>query len=242
MIGFASVIIELGLLPGLWAANENETSFRIRTPAGPVGVTARRSNGAFSTITLTNVESFVVCSETLAVDGRQMPVELFYGGDYYISVDADSIGLSLGRDNATEIVRLARLLKAAYTKDGVKDPLSGEELDVYQVLFYRRDINYTRRAKIVVVAPPGVIDRSPCGTGTSALFAKFVTNGEIQAHETLTTESIIGSTFTVTADHIRDTPGRHYVTPLLTGRAYINGFLTIAADSKDALADGFAPL
>lgn len=242
MIGFASVIIELGLLPGLWATSESETRFRIRTPAGPVGVTARREAGRFSTITLTNVGSFVVRSGDCHVDGRVMPLDLLYGGDYYICVDADSIGLSLDRDNATEIVRLARQLKAAYTRGGVRDPVSNELLDVYQVLFYRRDPSSTARAKIVVVAPPGVIDRSPCGTGSSALFAKFVTDGDIQPHDVLTTESIIGSTFTVTAEQVRDTQARRYITPLLTGRAYINGFLTIAADSEDALADGFAPL
>ena len=242
MIGFASVIIELELLPRLWAANPNETRFRIRTPAGPVGVTAHKDAGRFSTITLTNVESFVVRADECQIDGRVMPVELLYGGDYYISVDADSIGLSLDRDNATEIVRLARQLKATYTEGGVRDPISDELLDVYQVLFYRRDPTTNTRAKIVVVAPPGVIDRSPCGTGTSALFAKFVTEGAIEPHDVLTTESIIASTFTVTAEKVRNTKDRRYVTPLLTGRAYINGFLTIAADSEDVLADGFAPL
>jgi proline racemase len=242
MIGFASVIIELGLLPNLWTTSDSETRFRIRTPAGPVGVTARKEAGRFSTITLTNVESFVVAAGVSHVDGRMMPIELLYGGDYYISVDADKIGLSLDRGNATEIVRLAHQLKASYTESGVRDPVTDELLDVYQVLFYRRDPNMTQRAKIVVVAPPGVIDRSPCGTGSSALFAKLVTEGAIQPHETLTTESIIGSTFTVTAQSVRDTGARRFITPLLTGRAYINGFLTIAADSDDVLADGFAPL
>lgn len=242
MIGFASVIIELGLLPNLWAASDSETRFRIRTPAGPVGVTARKEAGRFSTITLTNVESYVVAAGECPVEGRMMPMELLYGGDYYITIDADEIGLSLDRSNATEIVRLARQIKAAYTLGGVRDPASGELLDVYQVLFYRRDPSMAQRAKIVVVAPPGVIDRSPCGTGSSALFAKLVTEGVIQPHDILTTESIIGSTFTVTAQSIRDADARRFITPLLTGRAYINGFLTIAADSEDALADGFAPL
>lgn len=242
MIGFASVIIELGLLPDLWAASGSETRFRIRTPAGPVGVTARKDAGRFSTITLTNVESFVVAAGECQVEGRSMPVELLYGGDYYITVDADKIDLSLDRSNATEIVRLARQLRAAYTDGGVRDPVSNELLDVYQVLFYRRDPNVARRAKIVVVAPPGVIDRSPCGTGSSALFAKLVTEGAIRPDESLTTESIIGSTFTVAAESVRDVGARRLVTPLLTGRAYINGFLTIAADAEDALADGFAPL
>ncbi len=242
MIGFASVIVELNLLPNLWRDGAGSTSFRIRTPAGPVGVTARRDGGKFTTVTLTNVESFVVGKGECGLEGRLVPVELLYGGDYYISVDAESIGLSLERGNATEIVRLARALRETYTREGVADPLTGAALDVYQVLFYRCDPAQPLRAKIVVVAPPGVIDRSPCGTGTSALFAKLVTEGKVQPEDTVTTQSIIGSTFTVTAAQVRSAGGRTFVTPALTGRAYINGFLTIAADSEDELADGFPPL
>ncbi|WP_338811430.1 proline racemase family protein (plasmid) [Agrobacterium leguminum] len=242
MIGFASVIVELDLLPDLWKVDTAVTEFRIRTPAGPVGVTARREGEKFTTITLTNVESFVVSRGDCEVDGNILPVELLYGGDYYISVDATKIGLSLDRSNATEIVRLSRRLKDAFTANGVYDPISNGLLDVYQVLFYEYDPETPHNAKIVVVAPPGVIDRSPCGTGTSALFAKLVTEGSIDSEDTLTTQSIIGSTFTVTAKSVRKTADRLFVTPALTGRAYINGFLIIAADEDDVLADGFAPL
>lgn len=242
MIGFASVIVELDMLPDLFKADPAVTEFSIRTPAGPVGVTARHDGEKFTTITLTNVESFVVSHGDCVVDGSVIPVELLYGGDHYISVDARKIGLSLDRTNATEIVRLARRLKETYTANGVYDPISNDLLDVYQVLFYEYDPAKPLDAKIVVVAPPGVIDRSPCGTGTSALFAKLVTEGHIASGDTLTTQSIIGSTFTVTAKRVRETAERLYVTPALTGRAYINGFLIIAADEDDVLADGFAPL
>lgn len=242
MIGFASVIVEMNLLPGLWRDDPDIARFAIRTPAGRVDVTARRQDGRFTTVTLTNVESFAVSAGACRVEGRELPVELLYGGDYYISVDADRIGLSLDRGNATEIVRLARVLKEAYTAGGVRDPLTGATLDVYQVLFYRHDPAMPQRAKIVVVAPPGVIDRSPCGTGSSAMFAKLVTEGRIARESVLTTESIIGSTFTVTAAADRQASGRRLIRPALTGRAYINGFLLIAADAQDALADGFAPL
>ncbi|WP_277183055.1 proline racemase family protein [Caballeronia sp. BR00000012568055] len=242
MIGFASVIVDMDLLPHTWNEDRTHAAFRIRTPAGPVGIEARKEGGKFTTVTLTNVESFTAGRREHVVNGVTASVELLYGGDYYISVDADSIGLSLDRSNATEIVRVARELRASYTEGGVRDTLSGDTLDVYQVLFYQRDAGSNTRVKIVVVAPPGVIDRSPCGTGSSAVFAKFVTEGIIKAEDTLTTQSIIGSTFTVTAKQLRDTPGRLFITPALTGRAYINGFLTIAADADDELADGFAPL
>lgn len=242
MMGFASVIVELNLLPNLRRDSAGGTSFRIRTPAGPVGVTAKREGEKFTAVTLTNVESFVVGGGACELEGQPVAVELLYGGDYYISVNAESIGLALERRNATEIIRLARQLRETYTRDGVTDPLTGAALDVYQVLFYRVDPAQPRWAKIVVVAPPGVIDRSPCGTGTSALFAKLVTEGKVRPQDTVTTQSIIGSTFTVTAAQVRSAGRRTFITPALTGRAYINGFLTIAADADDELADGFPPL
>ena len=242
MIGFASVIVELNLLPDLQPNAQGEMAFRIRTPAGPIGVTTHSDNGELSAVTITNVESFVVRKDDHSVDGKTVQVDLLYGGDYYISVDASQIDLSLHRDNATEIVRVARALRASYTQHGVRDPLDDTELDVYQVLFYHYNAAQPDRANIVVVAPPGVIDRSPCGTGSSAFLAKLITEGLLAEDRPLTTHSIIGSTFRVAAQLLRRTPQRLYVTPALTGRAYINGFLLIAADAEDQLADGFAPL
>lgn len=242
MIGFASVIVDLDLLPGLWADDPELARFRIRTPAGPIGIEARRSSGGVVDITMSNVASFAVRKDVVALDGAKVDVELLYGGDYYITVDADRIGLSLDRDNATEIVRIARALKSAYTANGVVDLLTGAALDVYQVMFFRHDGHVKERAQVVVVAPPGVIDRSPCGTGSSALLAKLVTDGSLAPGQILTTTSIIGSTFTAVTPDARSEGGRTYIRPFLSGQAYINGFLTIAVDDRDALADGFAPL
>lgn len=242
MIGLGSVVTELGLIPGLWPDGGDETRFRIRAPAGPVGVSARRAPGRPTEITLTNVPSFVVRNGSCRLPTGDVPVDLVYGGDYYITVDADRIGLSLQRNNATAIIEFARTLKAAYTVGGVSDPISGDALDVYQVMFFERLPGPEPRARVVVVAPPGVIDRSPCGTGTSGLLALFSARNELTAAQTLAAESIIGSTFTARgADHAVHGE-RRQVTPLLTGTAFINGFLTIAADRRDPLADGFAPL
>lgn len=243
MIGFATVIGELDLLPDLWRDDPLLAQIRIRAPAGPVGAKIRRDRvGGPLTVTLSNVPSYVVLDRIVRVDGRPMRAELLYGGDFYISVDAASIGLSLSRDNATEITRIARLLRAAFVTVPPKDPITGEDLDVYQALFYDHDPATPDRAKIVVVAPPGVIDRSPCGTGSSALHAKLVTEGHLRPDDVLETESIIGTRFHVTTDKIVTTAARMFVSPLLTGQAHINGFLTIAVDPADRLADGFDPL
>lgn len=243
MLGFATVIGELNLLPNLWADDPLRSSMRIRTPAGPISATlTRQTVGRTLTATLSNVESFTLYRKPTRVDGREIPVELLYGGDYYASVDARAIGLSLDRDNGPQIVRTARALSAAFAASDPREPIGGGALDVYQALFYEYDPADPLRAKVVVVAPPGVIDRSPCGTGTSALFAKLVTEGAIRPGDTLETQSIIGSRFRVTAEYTRQEGERLMIRPLLTGRAHVNGFLTIAVDATDELADGFAPL
>jgi len=243
MIGFATVIGELEMLPGLWATNPLAARIRIRTPAGPIGAAIRRETvGGAITVTLSNVASFKVFERPLSLEGRAITAELLYGGDYYISVDARTLGLSLHRGNATEITRVANLLRATFMQEVPRDPLSGAELDVYQVLFFDYDRSRPDRAKIVVVAPPGVIDRSPCGTGSSAFHAKVVTEGLLPPEAVLETTSIIGTTFRVTAERVVTEAGRLLVSPALTGQAHVNGFLVIAADQTDSLADGFDPL
>ncbi|WP_068298599.1 proline racemase family protein [Pararhodobacter sp. CCB-MM2] len=243
MIGFATVIGELDLLPDLWRADPLAAQIRIRTPAGPIGARiTREAVGGALTVTLANVQSFTALRRDCEVDGRVMPVELLYGGDYYMSVDAKAIGLSLDRSNATEITRIARLLSAAFNAEAPVDPHTGAALDVYQALFYDYDPATPDHAKIVVVAPPGVIDRSPCGTGSSAFHAKLVTEGYLAPEAVLHTESIIGTRFRVTSGGLAKDGARLLVSPLLTGQAFINGFLTIAVDGADALADGFDPL
>jgi proline racemase len=239
MIGFGAAIAELGLLPDLDAANAR---FAIDTPAGVVGVRTERREGRGRTVTLTNVESYVVTSRDFSLPGRgTVRVDLVFGGDYYLTVDAERLGLELERPEAPVIVEVARELREQVIEKPIVDPVTRQDLDVYQVMFFRRLAAAQPRARVVVVAPPGVIDRSPCGTGSSALLSFLVSNGEVAQDDVLTTESIIGSEFRLSVAE-GGSGRRGGVNPMLSGQAFINGFSTIVADRHDALADGFAPL
>jgi proline racemase len=239
MIGFAMVIAELGLLPG---AGSGAARFAVKTPAGIIDLRTERRGGGERVVTLTNVESYAVTSFNCSLrHGKTVRVDLAFGGDYYLTVDAESLGLNLERAEARGIVELARELREQVARKPIRDPATGDELDVYQVMFFRRLAADRARARVVVVAPPGVIDRSPCGTGSSALLALLAHKGELAHSDTLTTESIIGSEFRLSiADDLAGVRGG--VTPRLSGQAYINGFLTIVADSRDPLRNGFQPI
>ncbi|MBK1787910.1 proline racemase family protein [Prauserella cavernicola] len=242
MIGLAAVVDEFDLVPGHVGA-DGRREVTIRTPAGLVRAGILRTPGAPSTVELTNVASWFVHSWNQVLGGKRVRVDLSYGGDYYATVDAGELGLSLRRESALDIVGLARELAASLTEHPRRDPLTGELMDVYQVMFYERlDDGETPSCRVVVVAPPGEIDRSPCGTGSSALLALRLARGEIGGGDELATRSIIDSRFTVRAAEVNDTGARPTVTPVLTGSAHVTGFSRLVADPLDVLAHGFEPI
>jgi proline racemase len=240
MIGLASVVADLDMVPGT-TLPDNRRRLRILTPAGIVVAEVHQREG-HSSVSLTNVDSYVVDTWTETLDDKKVTVDLLYGGDYYPTIDVAELGITVDRADADTIVRLARGLSGKLAQREIRDPLTGEVLDVYQVMFHQPASDGAAASRIAVVAPPGVIDRSPCGTGSSALLALRLTRGELTPDQTMVTNSIIDSQFAVRAANVSIRDGRTYVSPVLTGSAFIDGFATVVTDPLDDLADGFAPL
>ncbi len=239
MIGLATVACELEMVEGQRLAAGGRR-LRILTPAGLV--VADVDQRERSSVALTNVDSYVVDAWTEELDGRKVHIDLLFGGDYYPTIDVAELGITIDREHANTIVRIARELSNRLRSRDIRDPLTGELLDVYQVMFHQPSPDCRPAARVAVVAPPGVIDRSPCGTGTSALLALRVTRGDVTADQTMETTSIIGSRFKVRAGQVSVVDGRTLVSPTLIGSAFIDGFSIVVADPLDTLADGFAPL
>ncbi|MEQ3553463.1 proline racemase family protein [Pseudonocardia nematodicida] len=241
MIGLAVAVDETGLVPGTVTGNRRELA--IRTPAGVVRTAVTRAGGKASVVELTNVDAWFVDGWRQELGGRQVRVDLSWGGDHYAAVDAAELGVALRPESALDIVGLARELARSLADRPPRDPVTGEVLEVYQVLFYERlDTADGPACRVVVVAPPGEIDRSPCGTGTSALLALRLARGEIGAEDVLVTRSIIDSRFEARAGRSRHGDGRLVVTPVVTGSAHVTGFSRVVADPFDVLRDGFAPI
>lgn len=238
MIGLATVVHELGLYPGRPFAGGMR--YRIRTPAGVVNATVY--DGPEPHTDLQNVGSYVAGAFPTQVNGHSTTCSVLYGGDYYLTIDAATIDLPLDRHHAGDIARLAAHLRDAARAQVITDPFTATRADVYQVMFHRTVAGDPHTSVTAVVAPPGVIDRSPCGTGSSALLAAKVDAGAIAPDESLATRSIIGSEFHVRADDVRRRNGATVVSPVLSGSAHITGFSTVVADPADPLADGFPPL
>ena len=108
----------------------------------------------------------------------------------------------------------------------------------YQVLFTSRATT-TGDLKQTVLCPPGSIDRSPCGTGTSARVALMHTRGELPLGQNRRFEGVLGTCFTGAAVRAARRDGILYVTPRITGRAFITGFHQFVLDPEDPLPNGF---
>lgn len=240
MIGFATVCVELGLVSGLVPDDVGTTRLRILTPAGVVVTRVHTLPDGGHRVELDNVPAYPVDHVTVSLDSTSVDVDLLWGGDHYITVDVDALGLTATRRDERELTDLAQQLHAAFRGRCTVDPVTGETLDVYQVMFHQRVDTATWRT--LVVAPPGQVDRSPCGTGASALLACLAAAGTADPSVGVTTRSIVGGEFHVTGLPLSDAPHPGTLAPTVSGSAFINGFHTVVADHHDPFRDGFAPL
>jgi proline racemase len=237
IIGTATTLVASGMAPAL----EPVTTVRIETPAGLVSCAVEVANGRVGAVSFTNVESFLLHRDArIVVDGLgDLQVDVAYGGDFYVLVDADPLGLPLSPDNDAALIAAARqIIPAVNAQLRIAHPERADINRCYQTLFTSARTT-TGDLKQTIVCPPGSLDRSPCGTGTSARVAALYTKGEIALEQPVRFEGVLGTCFTGTASSAAERGGILYVRPKVTGRAWITGFHQFVLEPDDPLPDGF---
>ncbi|MDH3690166.1 MAG: proline racemase family protein, partial [Gammaproteobacteria bacterium] len=177
IIGAATTVVATGMVH----ATEPITTVCFETPAGLVSCDVHVSDETISCVSFVNVESFLLLRDTVVevAELGRLTVDIAYGGDFYVFVDADALGIQLGPHNDGEIVGAAnRIIPAVNAQLEIRHPLRPDINRCYQTLFTTTNTT-SGDFKQTVVAPPGSLDRSPCGTGTSARVAALYTRGEI---------------------------------------------------------------
>jgi proline racemase len=237
IIGTAMTVVSTGMM----AAREPFTTVRFDMPAGLVTCDVEVTDGAVGSVSFNNVDSFLLKKHVpLEVEGLgRLSVDIAYGGDFYTFVEADAIALDLQPANESKLIAVYRAISQAVAAQiPVRHP-ERPEIDVcYQVLFTSRSTT-TGDVKQTILCPPGSIDRSPCGTGTSARVALMHTRGELPLHQSRRFEGVLGTCFRGEAVAARRRGGVLYVTPRVTGNAYITGFHQFVLDPADPLPQGF---
>ncbi len=236
-IGTVTIALENGLIqpktPGV---------LRLDTPAGLVE--ARYfANGAFiESVRITNVPSFLYAENyAVEVDGLgTLTVDVAYGGNFYAIVEPQALYSDLADVNPSDIQRWSPKLRAAFNaQHRIAHPENPAINQLTHVLWTGKPQTAAGTARNAVFYGDKAIDRSPCGTGTSARMAHLAAQGRLSEGEEFVHESIIGSTFTGRIEG-RSKVGNHdAIIPSIEGWARVTGFNTIVIDERDPFAHGF---
>jgi proline racemase len=205
--------------------------------------TAEVENGRVAAVSFVNVPSFV--------SGRQIAVQLSvgvigvdvsYGGAFYASVDAADVDLSVEPANLARLVELGREIKTVLGgNEAVAHPTEPRLSGLYGTIFYE-DLGLSEngiRHRNVTIFADGEVDRSPCGSGTSARLALLDSAAELRRGEVLVHDSIIGTTFTGRVVGDDQVAGIHAVTTEVRGSAFKTGEARFILDEHDPVGLGF---
>lgn len=232
-----TALLETGRVP----MTEPETTLRLDTPAGLVVVRARCAAGRCESVSLDNVPSFVEALDARIATSRwgEIKADIAFGGVYYAIVDVDQIGMELNRRNARSLAEAGIELKSALQEQiHVSHPELPSINEIAYVMFRKRESADSVRTCTTLL--PGRVDRSPCGTGSSAYLAVLHARGEVGVGDGQFCRSLIGGEFRADVLGVTNVGARIAILPRITGQAWIYGTETLRVDPTDPFARGFA--
>ena len=237
IIGLVTVLIETGQLP----AAEPEVSIVIDTPAGPVRARASVERGRVREVTMRNVPAFVLDRRTVPVDGLgDVATTVAYGGAFYALIDARRSGLGERPGPLDRLVDAAAAIKAAVLRAGpIAHPIEPGIAGLYGTVMGWPPQHPGADQTSLTVFADREVDRSPCGTCTSAIMAARWADGLLPLGAPFVNESLIGTRFTGRLVEEGAIGPHRAVTPEVSGSASITGYHTFVLEQDDPLPDGF---
>jgi proline racemase len=222
-IALGAWAVESGRVP---APEDGSVDVTIDVPSGRVVARVRLAGGRVEAVAFRNVPSFVV-ARSVPVAGVE--VDVAYGGATYAVVPAAAFGLRVVADDLPALIEAGRSVKRALEATGAVEDPDG----VYGTILYEALGDLHQRN--VTIFADGEVDRSPCGSGTSARCALLAADGALREGRELRHDSIVGSTFV--ARVIGETS--EGVLTEVEGMAYRTGEHRFVLDERDPLGSGF---
>ncbi|HEX5193914.1 MAG TPA: proline racemase family protein [Solirubrobacteraceae bacterium] len=228
-IGVATVLVAEGLVP----VSEPETVIVLDVPAGLVQARVQVRDGRPVQVTLRNVPSFV---EALDQEADGIAYDMAFGGNFYAIADAGQVGLEVVPERAGELIEAGLALMQA-----VPEPVHLEDPAIRGChhVIWTGPPSDGADARAATAIHPGWVDRSPCGTGTSARMATLHRRGGLALGQPFVHESIIGTRFTGRLIEEIEIGARPAVIPEISGRAWITGRGEYVLDPSDPFPEGF---
>ncbi|WP_085026526.1 proline racemase family protein [Ensifer aridi] len=242
MSGSNCICVVTALLEtGRVAMREPETIVRLDTAAGLIVARARCQNGRCLSVSLDNVPAFVqqldVAIETPKW-GRIIG-DIAFGGVFYAQINVDQVGLRIVPEAARALAEAGTKMKALLAEQVAVDHPEIPGLNEIAYVMFR---DYQPDGSIITCTTlkPGRVDRSPCGTGSSANLAILHARGQARTGDKRVSRSIIGGTFTAEILSETTVGGRPAVLPRITGQGYVFGRQQLRLDPQDPFQQGFA--
>lgn len=216
---------------------EPETVVRLDTATGLIVARARCENGRYVSVSLDNVPAFFAELDAVIETPKWGAIrgDIAFGGVFYAQVDVDQVGLRIAPELADAGMEIKALLRDQVS---VQHPeITGLD-EIAYVMF--RDYRPDGSVITCTTLKPGRVDRSPCGTGSSANLAILHARGELKTGDKRISRSIIGGTFVAEMLGETTVAGRPAVLPRITGQGYVFGRQELRLDPHDPFPTGFA--
>ncbi len=237
-IGITTALIETGMV----VPQKPETVVRFDTPAGLVTGHAHIENGRVTGVSVSNVTSFLYAKD-VEVDLPEIgkiAIDVSFGGNFFAMTPAKALGISIHPDNITQLIRVGMQVKKAVNQTlDIQHPTEKHIQTVELAEIYEKPDPSVPYSKNVVVFGEGQVDRSPCGTGTSAAMATLYGKGKLALNEEFVNESILGTRFKGKLVKAVEIGGFDGVEPVIMGRAFLTGIQQFVVDPDDSLKYGF---
>jgi trans-L-3-hydroxyproline dehydratase len=236
----ATVLLDTGIIPMV----EPVTYLKLEAPGGLIEITAHCANGKATRIALRNVASFADRLQVpLEIEGHgAILVDTAYGGDSFVMAEAKSFGFHMLPDEARDIAVMGRrIVKAANEQLGFTHPTL-PDWNHFSFCFMTGElerIDGALSSRNSCVVKPGKLDRSPTGTGCSALMAVLYAKGLMKVGDTFIGRSIIESRFIGQIEAEAIVGDHKAIIPTISGSAWISGQSTLMLDPADPWPAGY---
>jgi 4-hydroxyproline epimerase len=236
-IGTVTMAIEEGLVtprvPGI---------LRLEAPAGLVVAEYRQEGAHVEEVRITNVPSFLYASglEVECPVLGKLTVDVAYGGNFYAIVEAQDNFSDMADYSVGELIQWSPVVRQRLDDaHNFVHPENPAINGLSHVMWTGKPATDGASARNAVFYGEKAIDRSPCGTGTSARMAQLAARGDLKEGDSFFHESIIGSTFNGRVEKVTELAGRPAIIPSIGGWARKTGYNTIFVDDRDPFAHGF---
>lgn len=236
-IGTVTIALEEGLI-----TPKTPGTLRLEVPAGLVIADYKMEGKKVKSVKIRNVKSYLAAEEIVAAcpDLGELTIDVAYGGNFYAIVDEQKNFSGLQNYKVDQLISWSRALRNRINeKYTFEHPENSTINTCSHILWSGKPIDKSSTARNAVFYGDKAIDRSPCGTGTSARLAQWHAKGKLKIGQEFIHESIIGSKFIGRVEEATSVGGKTAIVPSIEGWAIITGHNTITIDDDDPYAHGF---